>query len=60
LQIADCKLQIEKGEIRNLSSLVIPAEAGIHLFLIPVFTGTSLDSRLHACALKRYGAQARE
>jgi hypothetical protein len=32
--------------------LVIPAEAGIQILL--------LDSRLHACALKRYGAQARE
>jgi hypothetical protein len=40
--------------------LVIPAKAGIYFFWIPVFTGTSLDSRFHACALKRYGAQARE
>jgi hypothetical protein len=35
---------------------VIPAQAGIQIFSDLY----NLDSRFHACALKRYGAQARE
>jgi hypothetical protein len=49
----------------KISCLVIPAEAGIYVFSFLLLQGqsvldTGLDSRFHACALKRYGAQARE
>jgi hypothetical protein len=40
--------------VHKVDYVVIPAEAGIQNRL------KSLDSRFHACALKRYGAQARE
>jgi len=40
--------------VHKIDYFVIPAEAGIQNQL------KLLDSRFHACALKRYGAQARE
>jgi len=40
--------------VHKVDYFVIPAKAGIQNRL------KSMDSRFHACALKRYGAQARE
>jgi hypothetical protein len=53
---------LENRKVIRSKKLVIPAEAGIHNLLLsfPLLQGKNLDSRLHACALKRYGAQARE
>jgi len=49
-----------KKEKNMFKKVVIPAPAGRQGSRNPDFTFLVLDSHLHACAPKRYSAQARE